>query len=142
MKRWILRVAWVLLGLFVVAQFVPVDRSNPPVTSSIAAPADVQAILRRSCFDCHSNETVWPWYAYVAPASFLVAHDVEEGRRHLNLSTWGDLSAAKRASKASEMSEEVSLGAMPPSQYLLLHGDARLSPAEVKVLSLWADSFD
>lgn len=139
MKRWLVRIAWFLLGILVVIQFVPVDRDNPLVTNPIAAPANVQAILKRSCWDCHSNETIWPWYARVAPASWLVAHDVKEGRRHMNLSTWGDSSPAKRRSKAGEMSDEVEADAMPPFPYTLLHRDARLSPEDKKVLTAWAE---
>ena len=70
-----------LAAVFVAIQLVPVHRDNPPVASDLDAPADVKSILRRACYDCHSNETRWPWYAYVAPVSWLVAHDVEEGRR-------------------------------------------------------------
>lgn len=139
MKCWFIRIVWVLLGLFVAIQFVPVDRTNPPVTAPMTAPPAVNDLLRRACFDCHSNETIWPWYAYVAPASWLVARDVVEGRKHLNLSTWGDFSSTKRESKASEMAEEVEAGEMPPSQYLLIHRDAVLTPEEKHVLRAWAD---
>jgi hypothetical protein len=88
--RWkVLR--WVLLAivlLLVVIQFVPVDRSNPPVTSEVPASPEARAVLRRACYDCHSNETVWPWYSKVAPVSWLVARDVHKGREELNFSTW------------------------------------------------------
>ena len=63
---------------------MPVTRQNPPVTGDVTAPADVGGILRRACYDCHSHETVWPWYSRVAPASWLVAHDVDEGRGFIN----------------------------------------------------------
>src|SRR5450759_484008 len=81
-----------LAGAVVVAlgaiQLIPVDRTNPPVQKEMPAPPDVQAILRRSCYDCHSNETVWLWYSKVAPISWLVSRDVRQGRRELNFSDW------------------------------------------------------
>ena len=80
----------------------PVDRENPPVTGDIGAPSEVDAILRTSCYDCHSNETVWPWYSYLAPASWLVAEDVEHGREHLNFSEWTSYESGKRIHKLEE----------------------------------------
>ena len=70
--------------IFVVIQFIPVDRTNPPVTEEIKAPENVLKILQTSCYDCHSNKTDWPWYSYVAPVSFFIVGDVSEGRHHLN----------------------------------------------------------
>lgn len=142
MKRWLVRIALVVLLLFVAIQLVPVDRSNPPVTGALVAPPQVQAILKRSCYDCHSNETVWPWYAYVAPVSWLVAHDVEEGREHLNLSAWESIDPKKRAGVADEMAEEVERGTMPMSQYLRMHAEAKLTPADVAALRAWADAVE
>ena len=142
MKRWLLRIAVALLVVLVAIQFVPVARTNPAVTKPLVAPPEIQAILRRSCYDCHSNETRWPWYAYIAPMSWLVAHDVEEGREHLNLSAWGDFNADKRMSKADEMAEEVEHAGMPLDQYLWLHPEAKLSADDVKALREWADGVE
>jgi hypothetical protein len=75
-----------LLALGILIQLIPIRRDNPPATGSVAAPPEVMSILRRSCYDCHSNETIWPWYSRVAPVSWLVARDVHEGRRHVNFS--------------------------------------------------------
>src|SRR5260370_21785207 len=80
----------------IVAQFFRVDRSNPPVASDLRAPPDVKGILRRACYDCHSNETRWPWYTHVAPVSWLMAYDVHEGRHRLNYSNWGKLDEGVR----------------------------------------------
>ena len=85
-RRLTIRFVWVVIAAFILIQFVPVDRSNPPVLSDVQAPAEVQTILRRSCYDCHSHETHWPWYAYVAPASWFVVDHIEEGRE--DLGTW------------------------------------------------------
>ena len=125
-------------GLLMAIQFVPIDRENPPVVAEIAAPAEVTAILERSCYDCHSNETRWPWYSRVAPASWLLAHDVEEGRERLNFSTWGRLPAHERAEEMEEIWEEVEEGEMPLWFYLPLHPEARLSADDRDVLERWS----
>src|SRR5438874_1058331 len=103
MKPWMKWSAIALGTVLVAIQLVPVERTNPSATKPIEAPAEVTAVLRRSCYDCHSNETRWPWYAYVAPVSWLVADDVKDGRAKLNFSSWGDYPLAKRASKAGSM---------------------------------------
>ena len=124
------------IGVVLVAiQLVPVARTNPPVEASVEAPPEVTAILRRACFDCHSNETVWPPQAYVAPLSWLVAHDVKEGREELNFSRWGP-DQAKRTAK--ELPKEVEKKDMPPVLYLLAHPGAKLSDADRTALSAWA----
>lgn len=127
---------------FLLIQFYPVSRPNPPVDADLEAPADVKSILRRSCYDCHSNETDWPLYAYVAPVSWLVANDVEEGRAELNFSIWGRYDANKRVSKASEMIEWIDEGRMPLKKYVVLHPSARLSTEDVEVLRHWADALE
>jgi hypothetical protein len=134
--------AIVVAVALVAIQFVPVERTNPPVTSPLVAPEPVKSILQRACNDCHSNETRWPWYAHVAPVSWLVADDVKDGRRHLNFSTWGELSDNKRVSKADEMAEEVEAGRMPMSNYVWIHGDAKLSQEDVAALRKWADGVE
>lgn len=139
MKRWILRVVVVLAVLFLAIQLWPAGRTNPPATKTIEASPEVMAILRRSCFDCHSNEVRWPWYAYVAPVSWLVVHDVDEGRRELNFSHWGDLTQKQRDSAAGEILEEVEGGKMPLENYLLMHSEARLSPADLDVIATWSE---
>ncbi len=100
-------------------------------------PPPVLSLLRRACFDCHSNETRWPWYAFVPPASWLVAHDVKEGRGQLNLSRWGEYNPFDRADLLDEMCELVSAGEMPLWQYRLLHDEARLTDAERTALCEW-----
>ncbi len=142
MKRALVIFAVVLAGALVAIQFVPVERTNPPVTSPLVVPEPVKSILQRACNDCHSNETRWPWYAHIAPVSWLVADDVHDGRRHLNLSTWGEMSANKRLSKADNMAEEVEAGRMPISKYTLIHHDAKLSHEDVVALRKWADGVE
>jgi hypothetical protein len=142
MKRVIGIVVIVLVVAFVAIQFVPVERTNPAVTAALVAPEPVAGILKRSCYDCHSNETRWPWYAHVAPVSWLVADDVVKGRKELNLSAWGEYSKAKQASKAESIAEEVEEGRMPLPKYVRIHGDAKLSAEDVKAIREWADGVD
>lgn len=95
------------------AQWVPVDRDNPPVLGEIESPPEVHAILERSCYDCHSNQTRWPWYSRMAPVSWLVASDVHEGREHLNFSAWRSDSTDKRHELREEIRKNVEEGEMP-----------------------------
>lgn len=126
------RVSRILVALAVAAQLVPYGRShtNPPVVQEPAwSSPDVRALVMRACFDCHSNHTVWPWYSHIAPVSWLVQHDVDEARAHLNFSEWN-----KPQKHADETAEQVEEGEMPLWFYLPLHADARLSAAEKQTL--------
>jgi hypothetical protein len=135
----VLRAVVVVLVVAIVAiQLVPVTRSNPPVTEEIGAPESVRAVLRESCYDCHSNETHWPWYSYVAPVSWLVAYDVEHGREHMNLSEWDRYAPEERAHKIEEIWEEVEHGAMPLPKYLRLHPGATLTDEDRRLLREWS----
>jgi hypothetical protein len=116
----------IIVILFVLIQFIPVDRTNPPVVKEPAWDSPkTRAYAVRACFDCHSNETKWPAYSYVAPVSWLVADDVEEGRKHFNMSDW-------KPGKGDEAAKEVRKGDMPMWQYTLMHSEARLTDAEKK----------
>ena len=136
MKR---RLLLSLLAIVLAIQFIPVDRSNPPLAGEIDTFPQVQQILERSCFDCHSNSTSWPWYSYVAPVSWLVAHDVEEGREHLNFSEWESYSAEERNDLLGEIWEEVEDGEMPLWFYAPLHPEAKLSDEDKELLWLWSN---
>ena len=98
---------------FIAIQLVPLNRTNPPVQGDFRGSAEVVSVLRRACYDCHSNETVWPWYSRVAPLSWVIAHDVNEGRAALNFSTWNQLSAEKQAEAMNESWEEVQKARCP-----------------------------
>ena len=117
-------------------QFVRPDMTNPQTEPTLAIwadpalPADVADLLRRSCADCHSHDTVWPWYARIAPVSWLVAYDVAEAREHMNLSLWNRLDPGERAEMIEEIWEEVEEEEMPLWYYVWLHPRARLSAAE------------
>ncbi len=113
-----------LILIFIVIQFIPVDRTNPPVTyKPVWDSQQTEDFARRACFDCHSNETTWPWYSYVAPASLLVGNHVKDGRKHLNFSE-------PDPGDAEEMVEEIQAGNMPIAGYVMLHSNAKLTDAE------------
>lgn len=127
-----------LLVAFVIAQAIPIPRANPAATREIVPPMEIDGLLQRACFDCHSNETRWPWYAYVAPVSWLVAWDVHEAREHLNFSTWGDYTPRKQRHELEELVEMIDEDEMPLWYYRPLHPDAQLSDAERAQLIAWA----
>ena len=127
-----------VVAAFLLIQFMPVEKTNPPVEVEMHAPAPVRAILRRSCYDCHSNETVWPWYSRVAPVSFFLAHDVVEGRRELNVSVWNRYEDKRRLRKFKEIIEQVGKKEMPPTIYTVVHRAAILTPEDRKALMDWA----
>ncbi len=134
---------WKKIGLGALVAFVAIqlgtcERSNPPVTADIRAAADVKAVLVRACYDCHSNETAWPWYSRVAPVSWLVHRDVSEGRAALNFSDWEALPAERRFKLRRESGEEVAEGEMPPRLYTPLHRHAVLLPADKQLVQAWA----
>jgi hypothetical protein len=134
---------WIVLGLvalFVLVQFVPVERANPPVVSEVAASAEVRAILKRSCYDCHSHETRWPWYSRVAPVSWWVVSHIDEARGDLNFSEWPSLDFELQELAFRDIEQQIVKGEMPLWSYTLVHRDARLSEAERAALLRWARS--
>ena len=131
----ILLVVVIGLVLFGLAQLVPVTRTNPPVVTQVTWDSpQTEALFKRACADCHSNETVWPWYAYVAPVSWLVAHDVDEGRASLNISEL-DPGSPEYREMIEEVSEVVLEGEMPKPIYFPTHPEARLTPEETQALA-------
>lgn len=128
----------VVLGLVLVAQVVPYgrDHSNPPIVAEPTWDSPVtRTLAERACFDCHSNQTHWPWYSNVAPMSWLVQNHVDEGRRELNFSEW-----TRGHAEAGEAAEAVREREMPPRSYVLLHPDARLTDAEREQLARGLDA--
>lgn len=146
----ILRVLkWIAIGLVVVflgIQFVRPARTNPPVDESQTIFARTQmtppvsAILDRSCRDCHSYKTDWPWYSNVAPVSWWLTDHVNTGRKELNLSEWGRLAQDRQDRKLRQICDEVSDGVMPLSSYLPMHPQARLSEQDKKTLCDWVEA--
>lgn len=129
-KKLLLGVGAVLLTVFVLMQFVPVPKENPPVTQSVVWDSpETEQLARNACYDCHSNETKWPWYTNVAPVSWRVAMHVIEGREHLNFSEWD-----KPQTESEEIIESITEGEMPLSDYVMMHSEADLTTAEQTAL--------
>ena len=131
-RRFLLRAGLGLLAVAVLLQLVPYgrDHTNPPVTQDAPWPdGRARELATAACYDCHSNQTRWPPQSYVAPFSWLLTRDVEQGRDELNFSTWD-----AEDGEADDAAEAVAEGSMPPRRYLLVHPDASLSDAERQVL--------
>ena len=146
---WIL-LRWILLaGLigFTLAQVLPLfPRTNPTAPpaagmhNQLEVPVEVDAILRRSCWNCHSNDTVWPWYSWIAPAKWMIVRDVDKARAIMNFSSWTE-QAGKKLQQAVGMlaasCTDVTVGRMPKPEYVLLHSEAELSEADKKSFCQW-----
>ncbi len=137
----------IILLIVVVAQIIPVDK---PATSTDTSkdlitnndlPESVVKILKTSCYDCHSNQTVYPWYASVAPVSWLVIRDIKEGREELNFSNWETLSKMDKAKLLDDISEEVEEAEMPMPIYFITHSDAKLSEQDRQLMVDWSETF-
>lgn len=146
MKK-ILKWAGIVVGvIFIGIQFVRPERTNPPIDESrtlfarVSVPPDVKAILDRSCADCHSHTTRWPWYSHVAPVMWLVAHDVEEGREHMNLSEFAQYRSLRAVAKLDMICEQIQNGNMPLPVYLTMHPDAKLSQSEIDRICNWVET--
>ncbi len=133
----------VIIGL-VVIQFFGIDKTNPPIIQSetleaaVSVPPDVSQIIARSCKDCHTHSTVYPWYFYVQPVGWYLKSDIDDGRRNLDLSVFNTYSATKKARKLDQICEQVELKEMPLRAYLWVHRDAVLSESDAKTLCDWA----
>jgi cytochrome c551/c552 len=138
MRKWIAKAGLILAAGLVVIQFVPVERVSPPVEGAVQVPADLKAVLARSCYDCHSNETVWPWYSRIAPVSWLIAEDVKKGRVELNFSIWDQYNERRKARKLKEIVKQVEHSKMPQWYYVALHPDAKLSASDKEIILKWA----
>jgi hypothetical protein len=143
MKKVLKIVAVILFVAFVGIQFNRPNRTNPPINQSETleasneVPNHIEKILKRSCKDCHSNETVYPWYSNVAPISWQVVDHIRVGRDELNFSIWNTYSKERKERKLGQICEEVESGEMPHNQYLWIHREAILSDADKKALCDW-----
>ncbi len=132
--------------LLVVIQFInsKLPATSAPGPKDVAVvekmPNDVKELMVKSCYDCHSMETKYPWYSHIAPMKWLVKSDINEGRHHVNFSNWGDYSDKEKMKKFDDIHEEVKKHDMPPGNYLLMHKDARLSDSDRQKIVSWADS--
>jgi hypothetical protein len=142
------KILWILAGLLLVMQLIRPNQTNPPVDAAAdlrqaaRPPAEVMTIIKDACYDCHSNETVYPWYSQVAPVSWWVNDHIAEGREKLNFSEFGNLGAEDRAEAMEESAEEVREGKMPLPSYtwLGMHPKANLSDAQRQTLVAWFEA--
>lgn len=143
MKKILKIIAIVLVAAFIVAQFFRPNRANPPVNeadtleASSQVPENVKAVIARSCADCHSNTSKYPWYSNISPVSWFLVHHIEEGRREVNFSEWNTYNPKKKARKLEEICEQVGSGEMPLPSYLWIHWGAKLSADEIKAVCEW-----
>ena len=137
----LLRILVPTLVLFVlVIQFFPVDRRTLETEGLVEAPDPVMAVLRQSCFDCHSNQTRWPWYGYIAPFSWLIEDHVSEAREELDFTAWNQYDEDERLELQENVWDEVDLEEMPPDYYVLLHPEARITQEDREILEAWAEA--
>jgi hypothetical protein len=142
------KVVFALVVFLVAIQICQPKRTNPPVlpSKSLAAhvqvPEDVYTVLIRSCGDCHSNETRWPWYSRLAPLSWVITDDVNEGRRHMNFEDWEARAGSKQENdRLMSICTEIKQKGMPPFSYRLLHKRLRLRPEDIDSICSWSRSF-
>ncbi|MGB9609724.1 MAG: heme-binding domain-containing protein [Bryobacteraceae bacterium] len=135
--RWVRWAVIVVAAAFVGAQAVRPEKTNPPVVAQntlqaqYEVPPEVQRILERSCGDCHSNRTRWPWYSHIAPVSWMLADHVKDGRRHFNMDDFTEEMSLK------DVCQEIRVGSMPLKGYVLMHPEAKLTGAEIQTVCAW-----
>jgi hypothetical protein len=142
------RIIWIgLVAIVVIIQLIPSNRpevipDNPDdFLVNNVIPDSVSQVLRAACYDCHSNETKYPWYAYVAPVSWLVSRDTRIGREHLNFSDWESYDKMDKAKQLGDMAEEVESATMPMPIYILMHPEAKLTASQRELIVDWTDTY-
>ncbi len=135
-----------IIILLIIFQFFRIDKTNPPLDPAMdiavvaQMPAELNNMIKESCYDCHSNEVKYPWYTNVAPLSWWIKHHINEGREELNFSEWGTYKSRRIDKKLKECAEMLEEGEMPLSSYTLIHGEAKLSEAQKSQLIAWFNS--
>ncbi len=138
------KVGWVLLLALVIAQFFSPEKNEgdlgsvTPFLTETNPPADVQQILKNTCFDCHSDTTKYPWYNSITPVNYWLEEHINDGKKHLNFSKWETYSVKRKEHKLDELYEEVEEKEMPLKSYTWTHADARLSQEQIDAVVAWA----
>jgi hypothetical protein len=134
----------VILSIIIIIQFIPFslpvtsyDKPLEGIDLGTSNP-ELSQVLKNSCFDCHSNQTHYPWYSHVAPVSWLVGHDVVEGREKLNFSEWNSYNKRKKIRKLEDIKEQVEKQEMPMPVYTFIHRNAKLNLEQIKLINTWA----
>lgn len=142
-KSHIKKTGILFLVLLALSQFIRIDKTNEPLyplldfNTATKAPAEIENILRVSCYDCHSREVKYPWYTNIAPVSWWIKNHIEEGSQHLNFSLWATYSKKRKEKKLEECVEMIEEGEMPMTSYTLIHGEATLSKDQKDKLIQW-----
>ncbi len=133
-------IVWIL-AIFGFLQLFQIERQNPPIDHSkeLQADGEILALLRRACYDCHSNETKYPAYSYVAPISWAIASNIKNGRNALNFSEWSDMDAKLKKERIDRFAQLIRNGLMPKPIYLTFHKEAILSKEEKEQLINWVE---
>ena len=132
-----------LLILLIVVQFFQPPHNNgtaeaaTDIRHAVQVPDSVMSLLKNSCYDCHSNHTDYPWYSKITPVNWWLNHHVEEGKRELNFSTFASYSFRRKNKKLEQSGDQVKKHEMPLGSYLLIHSDARLNEAQIKMITDW-----
>ena len=135
-----------IVSILVVIQFVRIDKVNPPLSPDkdfvnlMKPPTEVAGLIKGACYDCHSNETKYPWYTNVAPLSWWLKQHINDGRKKMNFSTWGTMSKKDLAELLEECYEELQEDEMPLQSYRFAHAEARFNPAQKDLLLQWLAS--
>ncbi|MCG6167850.1 heme-binding domain-containing protein [Leptospira sp. FAT2] len=130
-----------VLALFLL-QFLPLNPPGGDNREEIETSDEVKKILRKSCYDCHSDLTVWPWYSKIFPVNAYLYHHVEEGKAELNFSQWKTLTKKEKSTRGDSILETLEEGEMPPADYVLFHPSAKISPEELDVLKNWIQDLE
>ncbi len=143
MKKYIF---FTIIVILIVCQFFPIDKTNPEVDSTKDfltmenPPTEVKQLIKTACYDCHSNETQYPWYTNVAPISWWIKKHIDNGRKKLNYSNWGDYEADKKQHKLKESAEEIHEKQMPLLSYFVMHPEAKLDDTQRQMIVDWIKS--
>lgn len=140
------KIGWLLLIVFVIAQFFGPQKNEGDLTSIKAfetdtnPPENVSVILKESCYDCHSDYTRYPWYSNITPVNYWMAEHVEDGKKHFNVSKWDAYSVKRKDHKIEELIEMVGDRSMPLESYTWAHSEAKLSDADIESVKEWAQN--
>lgn len=140
------KLLFALLVFFIILQFFRIDKTNPPVDRNMdflsikKTPENISTLIKSTCYDCHSNETVYPWYSNIQPFGWFLKKHIDEGRRELNFSTFATYEPLRQAKKLNRATHEIEEGEMPLESYILIHKEAKLSPEQKQELITYFQS--
>ena len=145
MIKYLKYVGYVLAAALVMIQFFPAEKNesndvSKDITTAFSVPSEVQTILKTACYDCHSNNTVYPWYSKIQPVGFWLAHHVDEGKHEVNFNVFADYKPRRQYKKFKEIIEQIETDEMPMWSYTLIHREAALNPAQKTAMIDWAKS--